>query len=100
VLVLVSGWVLRRATGYSTFEQFHGVLKPLLASLLMAAVVKETGMTLPAEFGPILRLTVLIPIGAVIYTGAILLLDRKVVKSFLEFVQSAFERRGKNPGVP
>ena len=100
VLVLVSAWVLRRATGYSAFEQFHGFLKPLLASLLMAVVVKETGMKLPAEYGPILRLTVLIPLGAVIYTGAILLLDRKVVKSFLEFVQTAFERRAKNPEVP
>jgi O-antigen/teichoic acid export membrane protein len=100
VLVVVSAWVLRRATGYSAFEQFHGVLKPLLASLLMAAVVKETGMMLPEEFGPILRLAVLIPLGAVIFSGAILLLDRKVVKSFLEFVQAAFERRAKNPEVP
>jgi hypothetical protein len=66
----------------------------------MAAVVKETGMTLPAEFGPILRLTVLIPLGAVTFAGAILLLDRKVVKNFLEFVQTAFERQGKNPEVP
>lgn len=100
VLVLVSAWVLRRATGYSALEQFHGVLKPLLASLLMAAVVKETGMTLPAGFGPILRLTVLIPLGAVIFTGAILLLDRKLVKNFLEFVQTAFQRPGKTPEVP
>ena len=100
VLVLVSCWVLRRATGYSAFEQFHGVLKPLLASVLMAAVVKETGMKLPTEFGPVLRLTALIPLGAVIYTAAILLLDRKLVKNFLEFVQTAFEGRGKNPEVP
>jgi O-antigen/teichoic acid export membrane protein len=100
VLVLVSGWVLRRATGYSVFEQFHGVLKPLLASLLMAVAVKETGMTLPAELGPILRLTVLIPLGAAIYSGAILLLDRKLVKNFLEFAQTAFEHRGKNPEIP
>jgi PST family polysaccharide transporter len=100
VLFLVSGWMLRRATGYRAFEQFHGVLKPLLASLLMAAVVKETGMALPAELGPILRLAVLIPLGVVIFTGAIFVLDRKLVKDFLAFVQTAFERRGKNPDVP
>ena len=99
-LFLVSGWVLRRVTGYSVFEQFDGVLKPLLASVLMAAVVTETGMTLPAEFGPILRLTLLIPLGAAIFTGAILLLDRKLVKDFLEFVQTAFERDGKNLEIP
>jgi O-antigen/teichoic acid export membrane protein len=100
VLVLISGWVLRRATGYSVFEQFHGVLKPLLASLLMAAVVTEIGMMLPAEFGPILRLTVLIPLGAAIYIGAIFLFDRKLVKDFWEFVQTAFERQVKNPEIP
>jgi hypothetical protein len=36
----------------------------------------------------------------VIFTGAIVLLDRKVVKNFLQFVQTAFERQGKNPEVP
>jgi hypothetical protein len=72
----------------------------LLASLLMAAVVIETGTALPAEFGPILRLTVLIPVGAAIYTGTIVLLDRKLVKNFLEFVQTAFERQTKKPEIP
>jgi O-antigen/teichoic acid export membrane protein len=100
VLVLVSSWVLRRATGYSVIEQFHGVLKPLLASLLMAAVVKETGLSLPAEFGPLLRLTMLIPLGAVVFAAAILLLDRKAVKTFLEFVQTAFQREGNTDAAP
>jgi O-antigen/teichoic acid export membrane protein len=100
VLVVVSAWVMRRATGYSVFDQFYGVLKPLLASLLMAAVVMETGTGLPAEFGPILRLTVLIPVGAAIFIGAIVLLDRKLVKNFLEFVQTAFERQTKKPEIP
>jgi hypothetical protein len=43
---------------------------------------------------------VLIPLGAVIYTGAIFLLDRKLVKDFSEFVQSAFERQRKNSEIP
>jgi O-antigen/teichoic acid export membrane protein len=100
VLFLVSGWVLRRATGYSMLEQFDGVLKPLLATLLMAVVVIETGSTLPGEFGPILRLAVLIPLGVATFAGAIYLLDRKLVKDFLQFVQIAFERQGKNPEIP
>ncbi|HEY2781539.1 MAG TPA: oligosaccharide flippase family protein [Steroidobacteraceae bacterium] len=100
VLFLVSGWVLRRATGYSVIEQFHGVPKPLFASLLMAAAVIETGMTLPVELGPILRLTVLIPLGMAVFTAAIFLLDRKLVKDFWEFVQAAFERRLKNTEIP
>jgi PST family polysaccharide transporter len=100
VLFLVSGWVLRRATGYGVLEQFFGVPKPLFASLLMAAAVIETGMTLPVELGPILRLTVLIPLGMAVFTAAIFLLDRKLVKDFWEFVHAAFERRLKNTEIP
>jgi hypothetical protein len=66
----------------------------------MAAVVMETGTGLPAQFGPILRLTVLIPVGAVIFIGAIVLLDRKLVKNFLEFARTAFERQTKKPEIP
>lgn len=99
VLFLVSGWVLRRATGFSLFEQFDGVVKPLLSSLLMAAAVTKSGMMLPVDFGPILRLIVLIPLGAAIYTGAMLLLDRKLIKDFVQFAQAAFERQAKNPGI-
>jgi O-antigen/teichoic acid export membrane protein len=97
VLFLVSGWMLRRVTGYTVLDQFAGVTKPLLASLIMAAVVIKSGMALPAELGAVLRLTVLIPLGVATFTGAILLLDRKLVKSFLEFAQTAFHRQAKNP---
>lgn len=100
VLFLVSGGVLRRATGYSVLEQFYGVPKPLFASLLMAAAVIETGMTLPVEWGPNSRLAVLIPLGVAVFTAAIFLLDRKLVKEFWAFVQTAFERRVKNPETP
>jgi O-antigen/teichoic acid export membrane protein len=99
VLVLVSGWVLRRATGYSVSDQVDGSLHPLLASVLMAAVVIETGLRLPVEFTPILRLTVLVPVGAAIFAGAIFLLDRPLVKDFMEFVRTAFESQGKNPKI-
>jgi PST family polysaccharide transporter len=97
VLFVVSGWVLRRATGYSVSDQFAGVVKPVVASLLMAAVVRQTGMILPVEFGALLRLTVLVPLGAATFISAIFLLDRKLVKDFLVFAQAAFERQEKKP---
>jgi O-antigen/teichoic acid export membrane protein len=93
VVVVVSSWVLRRVTGYTIFDQFNGVLKPLLAALLMAAAVIETRQQLLAGLGPVLRLIVLVPLGACIYAGAIFLLDRRLVKDFLEFAQSAFARK-------
>jgi O-antigen/teichoic acid export membrane protein len=100
VLMLVSSWVMRRATGYSYLEQFRGVLNPLLASVLMAVVIIETRSHLSATLGPVLRLTVLIPLGASIFVLAILLLDRRLVKDFLEFARSAFERSWNRPKLP
>jgi O-antigen/teichoic acid export membrane protein len=97
VLMLVSSWVMRRATGYSYLEQFLGVLNPLLASVLMAVVIIETRAHLSASLGPVLRLTVLIPLGASIFFLAIFLLDRRQVKDFLEFACSAFERNWDRP---
>jgi O-antigen/teichoic acid export membrane protein len=100
VLVLVSSWVLRRATGYSVIEQFGGILNPLLASLLMAAVVMETRLQLPAEFGPVLRLAVLLPLGAMVFALAIFLLDRRLVKDFVDFARTAFESKRNRPEMP
>lgn len=100
VLAQASSWMLKRATGYSFFDQFRGVLKPAVASLVMAAAVIETRQQLPAGFGPISRLAVLLPLGAIVFAGAISLLDRRLVSDFLDFVRSAFERKWKHTGTP
>ena len=100
VLLLVSSSVLRRATGYTFSEQFGGVLKPLLASLLMAAAVIEAHAALSVDLGPALRLTLLVPLGAMIYVISIFLLDRRLVKNFLEFARTAFESKRKRPELP
>jgi O-antigen/teichoic acid export membrane protein len=98
VLIVVSSWVLRRVTGYSIPDQFGGILHPLLATLLMAVVVIESSLHLSAEFGPALRLTMLVPLGAITFAGAMFLLDRRLVKDFLTFAQSAFERKWQRAG--
>jgi O-antigen/teichoic acid export membrane protein len=100
VLAQVSSWMLKRATGYTFFDQFRGVLKPGFASLVMAAAVIETRLQLPAGFGPISRLAVLLPVGAIVFAGAIFLLDRRLVSDFLGFVRSAFEKKWKNAETP
>jgi hypothetical protein len=99
-MVLVSGWMLRRATGYSFFKQFDGVLNPLLASLLMAAVVIATRVQLTANIGAVLRLAVLLPLGAIVFAGAIFLLDRQLVKDFLMFARSAYQGTPKKLELP
>ncbi len=100
VLMLVSSGMLRRATGYGFVEQFGGVLNPLLASLLMAVALIETRSQLSAALGPVLRLTVLLPLGAFIFAVAIFLLDRRLVKDFLVFARSAFERQWHGSQMP
>jgi O-antigen/teichoic acid export membrane protein len=98
VLIVVSSWVLRRVSGYSIADQFGGILHPLLATLLMAAVVVEASLQLSAAFGPARRLLLLVPMGAMIFAGAIFLLDRPLVKDFLAFTQSAFARKWQRAG--
>jgi O-antigen/teichoic acid export membrane protein len=92
ILVVVSSWVLRRVTGYSVFDQFGGMLKPLFATLLMAFAVIEIRLHLLGGLAPVARLLVAVPLGAIIYIGAIYVLDRPLVKDFLAFARSAFER--------
>jgi O-antigen/teichoic acid export membrane protein len=99
-LTVVSSWIIRWTTGYSAFEQFGGVLNPLLASLLMAAVVIATRQQLAANFGAALRLAVLLPLGAMVFAGAIFLLDRQLVKDFLVFARTAFQGTPKKLELP
>lgn len=66
----------------------------------MAAAVIEARAALAVDLGPALRLTVLVPLGAAIYVISILLLDRRLVKNFLEFARTAFESKRKRPELP
>jgi O-antigen/teichoic acid export membrane protein len=100
VALLVSSSVLRRTTGYTVVEQFGGILNPLIASLVMAAVVIETRVHLSANLAPALRLTLLLPLGAMVFTSAIFLLDRRLVKEFLEFARTAFKGNRNTPETP
>jgi O-antigen/teichoic acid export membrane protein len=100
VLALVSTGVLKRATGYRALEQFRGVRKPLLASLLMAAAVIEMRLQLPPEWSALLRLMVLLPVGATVFTGAAAFLDRQLLGDFLDFVRAGFDRKWKRSETP
>jgi hypothetical protein len=61
----------------------------------MAAAVIETRLQLPADWGPVPRLTLLVPLGAMIFVFTILVLDRPLVRDFLEFARTAFESKRK-----
>jgi hypothetical protein len=66
----------------------------------MAAAVIETRLQLPLEWSPLLRLTVLLPVGAIVFTGAAAFLDRQLVGDFLDFVRAGFDRKWKRTETP
>jgi PST family polysaccharide transporter len=86
----VTAWMLRRATGFDLVDQFGGVVTPLLASLTLACCVLAARRLLPADLGVEPRLAILIMVGAAAYLIALVLLNRRLVSTFLEFVRSAF----------
>jgi hypothetical protein len=66
----------------------------------MGAAAIEARLRLPADLGPLLHLSVLIPLGAAIYVGAIFLLDRRLLQEFVEFVRAAFARQWNRRSAP
>jgi hypothetical protein len=43
---------------------------------------------------------VLLPLGATVFALAIFILDRRLVKDFLEFARTAFESKRNKPELP
>jgi hypothetical protein len=66
----------------------------------MTAAVIETRLQLPPDWGPLLRLTVLLPVGAFVFTGAAAFLDRQLLGDFLDFVRAGFDRKWKRTETP
>ena len=88
----ISAWMLRRATGYGIIDQFAGVRTPFLAAAAMALAVTALRAVLPPGLLPATRLASFVPLGAVVYAGSVLLLDRPLAQTFAGFVGSAFSR--------
>ena len=92
VQIPITTWLLRRATSYGVRDQFDGVRTPLLASVALAVAVLFARSVLPPGLASTERLAALIPIGGLVYIGAIALLNRPLAASFLGFVRSAFDK--------
>jgi PST family polysaccharide transporter len=86
----VSAWMLRRATGFNLIDQFGGAFTPLLASMTLACCVLAARRILPPDLGLEPRLAILVLVGVVAYLVSLVLLNRRLVSTFLSFVRSAF----------
>jgi O-antigen/teichoic acid export membrane protein len=85
-----STWMLRRATGFGLTDQFGGAVTPLLASMTLACAVLATRRLLPDDIGVEPRLAIFVLVGAAAYLIALVLLNRRLVFTFLDFVRLAF----------
>ena len=90
VQIPVSAWMLRRATGFGLVDQFGGAVTPLLASLALACSVLMVRRLLPPDLGVDPRLAILVLVGVATYLVALVLLNRRLVSTFVDFVRSAF----------
>jgi len=83
-------WMLRRAVGFSVVDQFRGAVTPLFAALTLACFVLAARWLLPAGLDVELRLAILILVGVAAYLMALVLLNRRLLSTFFDFVRSAF----------
>jgi O-antigen/teichoic acid export membrane protein len=90
VQVPITVVLLRRATGYSTADQFAGVRTPLAAVTVLILGAYLFRASMPPDLAPSIRLAAIAVIGAATYAAAVIVLDRRLASSFLGFVRSAF----------
>jgi hypothetical protein len=93
--------MLRNVTGFGLLDQFRGALVPFAAAAVMTGAVLGARYALPEGLAPLLRLLVLVPIGALAFMLACYLLSRQLVKSLLDFAQVAMGRKPRSaPEAP
>lgn len=88
-------WLFTRATGMSGWAVMRNVIPPAGASMAMAAVLLLiTPYMQGAIASPILRLLVMVPLGALLYGGVLLVVWRRFLFDQIEGVRSALAARG------
>lgn len=85
--------LLRRAAGIGLRAQFSSCVVPFACATAVFGVVWMTRSALPPVWGPALRLAVLAPIGAGVYLGCALALNRRLVLELIRFGRSALSRQ-------
>lgn len=92
--------LLKRASGLGALEQVRGAWVPLAASLVMVAAVLLGRYLIPESASALVRLVLLVPLGAVAFLGVTFVLDRELVKSLVGFAQSALARTKRPAAQP
>lgn len=96
----ISVALLRRAAGLGLRAQFSSCVVPLACAVATFGIVWMTRSTLPAGWGPVLRLAVLGPVGAVVYLGCTLALNRGLLLDLMRFGHSAVSKQKAGASPP
>ena len=88
----VDALMLRRVSGIGLRAQVLGAGWPLLASVVMVAVIVAERFFLLQGLPPVMRVAAMVLLGSLVYSGMMLLLDRPIVLRLVEFGKSAVSR--------
>jgi PST family polysaccharide transporter len=89
----VDVWMLKRWCGIGYNQQLRGVYVPALAASGMGLLALSLKGVLRPSLSPQLRILPIGLVGATSYVALLLLLDRQLVKQFLNFVRQSVQAR-------
>jgi O-antigen/teichoic acid export membrane protein len=92
VTLPLSVWLCSRVTTLTVNDWLLRVLPALASATIMFVVVRLLGSALPWP-GPIARLVILCPAGALVYVGALAIFDRPTLRKMAEMIREVLLQR-------
>lgn len=88
-------YIQRRVSGMSYLRQLRGSGTPFVAAVVMAAAVLAVKTyVLPASLPALVRLVPLGLLGAAVYVATVAVINRELIKQFVDFVGQSLPSRG------
>lgn len=91
----VGFWLLHRQMRIDIGQTARNLAPPLAAASVMAGVVMAAEQAIGPAHAPLLVLAALVPLGALVYLCALLLLDRRLVASAFQILRGFLPRARK-----
>lgn len=90
----VDMWLTRKASGMPYLRQLRGAGAPFVASVVMACAVLALKTYVLASAPALVRVAPLAVVGAATYLATIALLNRDLIKQFMELITQSLPSRG------
>jgi PST family polysaccharide transporter len=93
ISIPIDMYIQRRVSGMSYVRQLRGVGTPFVAAVVMACVVLTVKTYLLGSLPALVRLFPLGLLGAAVYVATVALMNRELIKQFLDFVGQSLPSR-------